>query len=97
MKKTDVAMIILVATLAIGVTYLLLSSLPFFKDGDNPVKVKTATPISTELAEPSKDIFFDEAINPTVKIVIGSGDASTNTGVQDQTNGGDTNQESNSE
>ncbi len=95
MKKTDIAMIILVAALAIGVTFITLRSLPFFQEGTEPVTVKTAEAISTDLADPSTDIFFENAINPTVKIVIGTGEESNATAPSSQAEGDNAAQQDN--
>lgn len=78
MKKTDVAMIILIASLSVMITYALMSQIPLFKDVNDPVVVKIATPIDPEfrsggsLDKPvDSTIFNKSAINPTVEITIG--------------------------
>lgn len=71
MKKTDIAMIVLIAGLAAGAAYLTVSSLDFLKPPEKPEKVDVADAISTEVKEPSPTVFNKRAINPTVKVTIG--------------------------
>jgi hypothetical protein len=71
MKKTDIAMIILIAGISVFVTYLVVNSLPMFKDVNKPVQVKVAEEIQPEFSEIDKTIFNKEAINPTVEVIIG--------------------------
>ena len=69
MKKTDIAMIILVASLGVIVAYVVASN--FLKLPDSGVKVQTIRKISSDVTQPSKDIFNDKAINPTVEVIVG--------------------------
>lgn len=75
MKKSDIAMIILIASVSVLFAYLIMNQIPLLKDINKPVVVKTATPIvptfgsSDEPVDPT--IFNKNAVNPTVKIVIG--------------------------
>ena len=71
MKKTDIAMIILVASLGVIVAYVVASNLSFLKLPDNGVKVQTIRKISSDVTQPSKDIFNDKAINTTVEVIVG--------------------------
>lgn len=72
MKKTDIAMIILIASMSVLVAYFIARSIPLLNAGSGePVKVKTATPINPEVPEPDPAIFNKEAINPTVEVTIG--------------------------
>lgn len=71
MKKTDIAMIILIASISVIAAYFTASSLPLFQDVNKPVKVKVATPISEEVEKPDPDLFNSDAINPTVEVIIG--------------------------
>ena len=79
MKKTDIAMIILIASVSVLAAYFIASSLPFFKDANKPVVVKTADPISSEFDEVDKTIFNKQAINPTVEVIIGSSTQTSST------------------
>jgi hypothetical protein len=73
MKKTDIAMIILIASMSVLVAYFVAGALPVFKSNQEPVKVKTVDPISTTVDQPDSSIFNKEAINPTVEVLIGGG------------------------
>jgi len=75
MKKTDIAMIILIASVSVGIAYFVASS--FFggmsKEG---VPVQTIDPITSVVKSPDSKIFNDDAINPSVEITInGTADA----------------------
>jgi mannitol-specific phosphotransferase system IIBC component len=70
MKKTDIAMVILIASLSVLVAYFVANALV----GDmvsESVQVKTVDPISSEISEPNKGVFNSNAINPTVEVIIG--------------------------
>lgn len=71
MKKSDIAMIILIASVSVMVAIFAANSIPFLKVDPKGVKVKTITEISPDVDEPDKSIFNANAINPTVKTVIG--------------------------
>lgn len=72
MKKTDVAMIILIATLSVGIAFFVVSSIPGLSlSSDTSEDVKTIDRYSSTIDEPSKAVFNDSAINPTVDITIG--------------------------
>lgn len=73
MKKTDIAMIILIASLSVMVAYFVADSIPSLKDSRQPVTVKTADPISADISEPDPAVFNKNAINPTVEVIIGAG------------------------
>ena len=69
MKKTDIAMIILIASLSIVAAFFITNSL-FGGSDPEPVKVKTIEKINTTVAEPDPTIFNNEAINPAVEVQI---------------------------
>ncbi|MCB9819906.1 hypothetical protein H6796_01225 [Candidatus Nomurabacteria bacterium] len=72
MKKTDIAMIILIASLAAGIAYFSVSSISMLKPPSEPVEVDYMDKFSsTTVAEPDPTIFNKQAINPTVKVTIG--------------------------
>lgn len=71
MKKSDIAMIILIASVSVMVAFFVANSLPFLKLDPDGVKVKTIDAISSEVTPPDTAIFNEKAINPTVKTVIG--------------------------
>lgn len=72
MKKTDIAMIILIASVGVLVSYLVAQSIPALQyDKERTEQVVSADEVSPELAEVDKRVFNDKAINPTVEIIIG--------------------------
>lgn len=70
MKRTDLAMIVLIASISVIIAYVLANSL-FSGIKTTPVTVKEATPISTTLTQPSPTIFNSNATNPTIPVTIG--------------------------
>lgn len=71
MKKTDIAMLILLASVAVISAFFIGNSLPFLKPSEEGVKVKTIDPISPDITEPDSTVFNKDAINPTVEVVVG--------------------------
>jgi len=84
MKKADIAMIILIASVSVLVSYFVAKS--FFGDVySGSAKVKTIEKIDSKIDEPSTDIFNSNAINPAVQVQIngtGSGSSTTTSGSQ---------------
>lgn len=76
MKKTDIAMIILISSVGVLVAYLIATNLPFLRLPEDGVKVQTIPTITAEIVEPSKDVFNEDAINPTVEVILGDGGGS---------------------
>lgn len=71
MKKSDIAMIILIASISVLIAYFVAKAV--LGDVQNQsVKVKTAEPITSEVIEPDKTVFNTNAINPTVEVIIGN-------------------------
>ena len=75
MKKTDIAMIILIASIGVTAAYLISMNLSFLKVPEGGVTVQTIDEISSDLVPPEPKVFNKEAINPTVEIVVGSDSA----------------------
>jgi len=72
MKKSDIAMVILIASVSVLVAYFVAKAV--LGDTQNQsVKVKTADPISTNITQPDPTVFNSSAINPTVQVIIGNG------------------------
>lgn len=70
MKKSDIAMIILIASISILIAYFVAKAV--IGDTKNEsVKVKTADPITTDITDPDTTVFNSNAINPTVEVIIG--------------------------
>lgn len=82
MKKADIAMIILIASISVLVSYFVAKSI-FGNVYSGTAKVKTIDEISQDIVEPSTDIFNAGAINPAVQVQIngtGSGSSTTTPG-----------------
>lgn len=74
MKKSDIAAVILIAAVCVLLSYF-VAKMIFGDPQEESAIVKVADTITEEIAEPSEYIFNDEAINPTVEISIGEGEA----------------------
>lgn len=70
MKKSDIAMIILIASISMLVAYFAAKAIVGDTQNES-VKVKTAEAISTDIVEPDTSVFNSEAVNPTVEVIIG--------------------------
>ena len=69
MKKTDIAMIIFIASTSVIVSFFVAKI--FFGDVyKGEVKVKTIERIESAINEPDPEIFYKGAINPSVKVEI---------------------------
>jgi len=78
MKKADIAMIILIASVSVLVSFFVAKSI-FGDVYSGSVKVKTMDRIESSIVEPSKEIFNKNAINPAVQVQInGTGSGSNN-------------------
>jgi hypothetical protein len=70
MKKSDIAMIILIASVSVLIAYFVAKAV--IGDTKNKsVTVKTAEPITTDIVKPDPSVFNSNAINPTVQVIIG--------------------------
>ena len=75
MKKSDIAMIVLIASVGILVAFFVTRT--FFGGAvSESVKVKTADPMSATIEEPDETIFNSNAINPTYEVNVGSNETS---------------------
>jgi len=82
MKKTDIAMIVLIASISVLISYFVAKSI-FGDVYSASAKVKTVDPISYKIEEPSSDIFNTNAINPAVQVQIkGTTETDTTNGSQ---------------
>ncbi|MCA9338778.1 hypothetical protein KC939_00345 [Candidatus Saccharibacteria bacterium] len=66
MKKTDIAMIILIASLSAMFAYFIAQAV-IGEPKQEATQVKTVETMTSEIEEPSSDIFNKNAINPTVE------------------------------
>lgn len=71
MKKSDIAMIILIASISMVVAYFVVKSIPIFQTSLEPKQVSTFEQIKSDVAEPDDEVFNAGAINPTVEVFIG--------------------------
>ena len=72
MKKTDFAMIVLIAAGCILIAFFVTQSILDTPESE-PQKVKTIESISSTVEEPNPEIFNSNAINPTVEVQIDAG------------------------
>ena len=69
MKKTDIAMLILIASVSVLIAFFVAKSI-FGDVYTGTAKVKTIDKIDSSIIEPSADIFSKNAINPAVQVQI---------------------------
>lgn len=72
MKKTDLAMIVLIATVTILVAFFVTKGI-LGEQATEEVKVQTIDKIDTAVTEPDPKIFNEQAINPAVEVQITPG------------------------
>jgi len=72
MKKSDIAMIILVAGVSALLAFTVANSLPMLRPAKEGVKIPTVATYKESVSDPDPELFNANAINPTVKTVIGS-------------------------
>lgn len=75
MKKSDIAMIILIASISVLLAYFVAKAVVGDVQNES-VQVKTADPITTDVEEPDPTVFNSDAINPTVEVIIGGNGSS---------------------
>lgn len=71
MKRNDIALLILIASISLVVSFLVVKSL-FGEPQSQQTSVEKVEAISATLEEPSVRIFNKDAINPTIVIQIGN-------------------------
>jgi len=72
MKKNEIALLILIIGVSIGIAYAAGQAI-FGGTSAKPVDVETAEAISADVQRPEERIFNENAINPTVPVKIGDG------------------------
>lgn len=72
MKRTDIAMIVLIASVSILVAFFATQAI-FGGIENETIKVKTIEQINADIVEPNPAIFNENAINPAVEVQVGSG------------------------
>lgn len=69
MKKSDIAMLILIASVSVIVAFFIAKAI-FGDVYSGSTKVKAIKVISSEVVEPSSEVFNKSAINPVVQVQI---------------------------
>lgn len=77
MKNTDIAAVILIASLSMLAAYFIADALIGRPDSGS-VKVRTIDPITADVTRPDPSVFNKDAINPTVEVIIGGQQSSAN-------------------
>ena len=72
MKKTDIAMIVLIASVSVIAAFFATHAI-FDGIASENATVKTVEAITSEVTPPDPAIFNENAINPTVEVQVGSG------------------------
>lgn len=71
MKKNDIAIIILIASIALVASFFVVKSI-FGEPQSAQLTAEKVDPIASSIEQPSNQIFNSNAINPTVVIQIGN-------------------------
>ena len=72
MKRSDIAMIILLASLSMMAAFAIATNLSFLKVDEKGEPVDRVEKINSSVDDqPSATVFNKDAINPTVKTIIG--------------------------
>lgn len=70
MKKTDIALLIIIISISVGLSWWIVSS-TLGKANDEPITVRTVEEIKADKnTEVDKRVFSSDAINPTVETTI---------------------------
>lgn len=72
MKKTDIAMIVLIASVSVLISFFVTRAI-FGGSANEPVEIKTIERIDPDLGEVNSTIFNENAINPAVEVQITPG------------------------
>ncbi len=73
MKKTDIALIIIIVSLSAGVSYW-VASMTIGKSNEKPITVRTIEAIDVAEQKVDEKVFSKDAINPTVEATISGTD-----------------------
>ncbi len=89
MKNSDIALVVLVALVSIGLSYW-LGNMLLGDPSNDTYEITSVEAISSELKEPDSETFYPGALNPTDEVIIGNCkegqilDPSTNECVEDK-------------
>lgn len=75
MKKTDIAMIIFIATAGVLISFFVVRAI-LGDDSSEPQKVQVIDKITSEIQEPDEKIFNANSINPSVRVEVDNADGS---------------------
>lgn len=70
MKSTDIAAVILIASLSMLAAYFIADAV-IGRPGAETAKVKTVDALTSDVTPPDPTVFNKDAINPTVEVIIG--------------------------
>jgi hypothetical protein len=87
MKRSDIAMIILIAAVSVGLAYFIANSV-LGSITTQSVKVKTIDPITSMIEQPNPNVFNENAINPSVEVTINNTTPDTTTATPNSTTTG---------
>lgn len=73
MKKTDIALIIIIVSISAGVAYW-VASMTIGKANEKPITVRTIEAIDVAEQKVDEKVFSKDAINPTVEATISGTD-----------------------
>ena len=74
MKKTDIAMIVLIASVSVLIAFFVTRAI-FGSSANEPVTIDTIERIDPTLGEVNPSIFNENAINPAVEVQINPGNS----------------------
>lgn len=69
MKKTDIALIVIIISISAGVAYW-IASITIGQSNDAPIIVRKAEALNTDEVTVDKQVFSENGINPTVETTI---------------------------
>lgn len=70
MKNTDIAAVILIASLSMLAAYFIADAV-IGRPETGTAKVKTVDALTSDVQQPDPTVFNKNAINPTVEVIIG--------------------------
>ncbi len=87
MKKTDIAMIVLIAGISVFASYFIARATPLGNPASATVEVRVTDPIEEGLAPITATTFPKDGINPSVDIYIDDEQGSTEASPESEANG----------
>lgn len=75
MKKSDIAMIVLISGISMIIAFVVANQLSFLKLPTKGETIQTVVSISPEAGDPDPGVFNSGALNPTVQTFIGGSDS----------------------